>query len=204
MSSSHEDLEYIRRVAESGVAAPLLGGRYLTLWGLVITAGYSLHYAVLTGTIAAGPQAFGWIWGGVSALGIAGNITLGMLDRRSRPGSGSLGNQAQRAVWLAAACGLGAAFAGLIVRAVMRVDDAPNFDWSIPLVFATYAVAQLTVGKIANNSFLSAAGVAALITVVGVIILIGQPGAYLIAALGTIVAILIPGLVQIVREPRAD
>ncbi|MEM8546726.1 MAG: hypothetical protein AAGF46_01060 [Pseudomonadota bacterium] len=202
MSSSQEDLEYIRRVAESGVTAPLLGGRYLMLWGFVITAGYGLHYALLTGAIAASPQAFGWVWGGVSALGIAGNIALGILDRRVRPGAGSIGNQAQRAVWLAAACGLAAAFAGMIVRAVMGVDGVPNFDWSIPLVFATYAVAQLTVGRIASDSFLSAAGVAALITVVGAIVLIGQPGAYLIAALGTVVAVLLPGVVQVMREPR--
>ena len=49
---TRDDISFLRRVSEEGRYAPLLGGRYLFMWGTVITIAYTFQYLILSQTLA--------------------------------------------------------------------------------------------------------------------------------------------------------
>src|SRR4051795_8632287 len=109
-----EDIRYVRELAESGAHAPLLGGRFMAWWGLLLTSAYLLHHLALSGIVGDGETIFGWIWGGFGALGATGQYVLAR-TMPPKAGSGSAGNRASRAVWVAGACSILSMVAGSAV-----------------------------------------------------------------------------------------
>src|SRR5215217_3241401 len=96
--STHEDLRYVRQLAESGAHAPLLGGRFMALWGLLLAVAYTLQHCALQGWIGDGGGVFGLIWAGFGLLAGLGQFALGR-SMGAKAGSGSAGNRASRPVW---------------------------------------------------------------------------------------------------------
>src|SRR3954454_1733121 len=103
--ASERDIDYLRELAERGAPGPLLSGRFLVWWGLLVTLAYGAQHFVLHGTIHGGDNAIGMIWMSFSVVGVAGQFILAR-GARSRPGSGSAGNRASRVVWVTAACSI--------------------------------------------------------------------------------------------------
>lgn len=198
--STHEDLRYVRQLAESGAHAPLLGGRFMAWWGLLLTAAYIAHHLALTGAIGDGKSVFAIIWIGFSVLGIVGQLVLAR-SMPAKAGAGSAGNRATRTVWLAAAGAIGSMVAGCIAAAGAGAGPAA-FDWIVPVAFAVYACALIVTGALARSGVTLAAGVAAVIMVGLFTAMILLPDRYLIAAAGVAVTVLLPGLLLLRAEPR--
>ena len=59
---SVEDIAYVRHLAESGARAPLLGGRFMAWWGLLVAIAYAAHHFALRGDIGDGRTIFAIIW----------------------------------------------------------------------------------------------------------------------------------------------
>ena len=108
---SADDLAYIRHLSESGARAPLIGGRFMAWWGLLLVLAYSAQHFATMGQLGSGPGIFGIIWGSFGLLGVGGQLLLarGLADK---PGQGSAGNLAMRAVWVAGAFSIGAMVVG--------------------------------------------------------------------------------------------
>lgn len=198
--STHDDLRYVRQLAESGAHAPLLGGRFMAWWGLLLTAAYVAHHLALTGAIGDGRSIFAIIWIGFSVLGIAGQLVLAR-SMPAKAGAGSAGNRATRTVWLAAAGAIGSMVVGCIVAAGARPGPA-TFDWIVPVAFAVYACALIVTGALARSRPTVAAGVGAVIMVGLFTALIQSPDRYLVAAAGVALTVLLPGLALLRAEPR--
>ncbi|HYJ81254.1 MAG TPA: hypothetical protein VEW26_00200 [Allosphingosinicella sp.] len=198
--SAHEDLSYVRRLAESGAHAPLLGGRFMAWWGLLLATAYVAHHFALAGTIGDGSRIFAIIWIGFSTLGIAGQLVLAR-SMPAKAGAGSAGNRASRTIWVAAAAAIGSMVAGCAVASGMGAGPA-TFDWIVPVAFAVYACALIVTGSLARNQPTFAAGVGAVIMVGLFTALILSPDRYLIAAAGVALTVLLPGLVLLRAEPR--
>src|SRR3954465_11419192 len=107
--AAREDLRYVRQLAESGAHAPLLGGRFMAWWGLLLTIAYALQHFALQGRFGEGGAAFGLLWGGFCLPGGHGPVGLAR-SLAGKAGSGSAGNRASRPVWTAAACAIFAMF----------------------------------------------------------------------------------------------
>lgn len=198
--STHEDLRYVRQLAESGAHAPLLGGRFMAWWGILLTAAYIAHHLALTGTIGDGRSIFAIIWIGFSVLGIVGQLVLAR-SMPAKAGAGSAGNRATRTVWTAAASAIGSMFVGCAAAAGAGAGRA-TFDWIVPVAFAVYACALIVTGSLARNRPTIAAGVGAVIMVGLFTALILSPDRYLVAAAGVALTVLLPGLVLLRAEPR--
>jgi len=197
--STHEDLRYVRQLAESGAHAPLLGGRFMAWWGLLLTAAYIAQHLALTGVVGDGRSIFAIIWIGFSALGIIGQLVL-VRSMPAKAGAGSAGNRASRTIWMAAA----AAIASMVVGcAVASSKGGPAaFDWIVPVAFAVYACALIVTGTLAKKRPTFAAGVGAVIMVGLFTAMILSPDRYLVAAAGVALTVLLPGLVLLRAEPR--
>ena len=196
--STREDLRYVRQLAESGAHAPLLGGRFMAWWGLLLTAAYIAHHLALTGAIGDGKRVFAIIWIGFSVLGTIGQLVLAR-SMPAKAGAGSAGNRATRTVWLAAAGAIGS----MVVGCIAAAGAGPaTFDWIVPVAFAVYACALIVTGSLARSQVTLAAGVGAVIMVGLFTAIILQPDRYLAAAAGVALTVLLPGLLLLRAEPR--
>lgn len=198
--STHEDLRYVRRLAESGAHAPLLGGRFMAWWGVLLTSAYIAHHLALAGTIGDGGMAFPLIWGSFGILGLAGQLLLA----RSMPGkagAGSAGNRASRVAWCSAALAIASMVGGATVAATSGAGPA-TFDWIVPVAFAVYACALLVTGALAKSRVAMIAGAGAIAMVGLYAALIHSPDRYLLAAAGIFLTVLVPGLLLLKAEPR--
>ena len=76
VSTLESDLEYIRELAEAGQTAPLLGGRFLSWWGGMMTLAYSGHFLIASGYTGLGPEAIGGLWLAFGIIGLGGFFFL--------------------------------------------------------------------------------------------------------------------------------
>ena len=197
-----DDLDYVRRLAESGAHAPLLGGRFMLWWGLCLTIAYVAHHLALTGAIGDGRSIFAFIWIGFSVAGVAGQLLLGR-TMPAKAGSGSAGNRASHPVWLAGACAIGSMVVGTVIAAQRGAGPAA-FDWIVPVAFAVYACALIVTGTLARDSITRLAGYGAAIMVGLFTALILSPDRYLLAAGGVFLTVFLPGLLLLRAEPRGE
>lgn len=198
--STADDIDYVRRLAESGAHAPLLGGRFQAWWGLLIVIAYTAHHFALAGRIGDGESVFGIIWFG---FGIVGGLGHYLLSRSmgARAGAGSAGNRASRIVWFAAVLAITSMVVGTVIAA-SRGAGPTTFDWIVPVAFATYSAALLVTGKLALERVTIIAGYASAVMVGLFTAFILSPDRYLLAAAGVALTVLLPGLLLLRAEPR--
>ena len=200
--SMAEDLDYLRALAESGEHAPLLGGRFYVLWGVLIAFAYTAHYAIMTGLIGT----LNWLpflWISIVAIGLIGQfLLLQRFTKHAVPGGGSAGNQTSIYVWQFAGIAMFALFAGLILRIAIGFGEPSEMDWSIPVVFALYSVAMGASGGMAKNKILMRAAWLSAAVFAGAMLLVGRAELYLLAAAGIAATALLPGLLLMRAEPK--
>ncbi|MEA3065725.1 MAG: hypothetical protein QOJ27_2177 [Sphingomonadales bacterium] len=198
--AAREDLRYVRQLAESGAHAPLLGGRFMAWWGLLLTIAYTLQHFALQGRFGEGGAAFGLIWGGFSLLGGLGQFALAR-SIAGKAGSGSAGNRASRPVWTAAAGAILAMFIGLAIASRGRMGPT-TFDGIVPVAFTAYSCALVVTGALARSAVTKAAGAGAAAMVGLFTAMILSPDRYLLAAAGVFATVLLPGLLLLRAERR--
>lgn len=198
-----DDLAYVRRLAESGAHAPLIGGRFMAWWGFILTIAYVAHYFALKGMIGDGSGSiFGVIWIGFSVAGVGGQILLAR-GMPPKAGEGSAGNRASRSAWTAAACAIGSMVVGCVIAARTGAGPA-TFDWIVPVAFSVYACALIVTGALSGDRIVVTAGGGAVAMVGLFTALILHPDRYLLAAGGVAATVLLPGLLLLAREPKTQ
>jgi len=144
------------------------------------------------------------IWFG---FGIVGGIGQAVLARgiNDKPGAGSAGNLAVRAVWTAAAWSIVAMVVGssLISNGNTNMAAGPHpWDFIVPVAFAVYACAQWVGGALVGNRMLKVAAAGAIIMVGLFTALSRWPDRYLLVAAGVALTVMIPGLLLVRAEPK--
>ena len=200
--SSSDDLAYVRHLAESGAQAPLIGGRFMAWWGLLVTIAWTAQHLAVNGRIGDGDTIFGIIWGSYGVIGMLGQVLLAR-GMPAKAGAGSAGNRASRSVWAAGAFAIGAMVIGVILLASGGAGYKV-FDWIVPVAFAVYACALIVTGSLAGEKIVLAAGYGAVVMVGLFTAFILHPDRYLIAAAGGAVTVLLPGVLLMLREPKAQ
>jgi hypothetical protein len=199
--ASHEDLAYVRRLAESGARAPLIGGRFMAWWGLLVTIAWTAQHLAVNGLIGDGGKIFGIIWFSYGIVGTLGQILLSR-SMPAKAGEGSAGNRASRSVWAGGAFAIGSMVVGVALLA-QSGNSYQLFDWIVPVAFAVYACALIVTGSLAGERIATVAGYGAVAMVGLYTAFILHPDRYLIAAAGAAATVLLPGVLLMLREPRA-
>ncbi|MEA3046806.1 MAG: hypothetical protein QOJ53_1138, partial [Sphingomonadales bacterium] len=158
------------------------------------------HFAI-NGLIGDGDTIFGIIWGSYGIVGMLGQILLAR-SMPAKAGQGSAGNRASRSVWAAGAFAIGAMVVGVILLASGGAGYKV-FDWIVPVAFAVYACALIVTGALAAERIVVAAGYGAIVMVGLFTAFIFHPERYLFAAAGAAVTVLLPGVLLVLREPKA-
>jgi hypothetical protein len=194
------DLAYVRDLAEAGQNAPLLGGRFLVMWGGLVSLAYAGHFLVATGAFGLAPSALWMIWVAMGLVGGIGQFVLGSA-MRDKPGGASTGNRVQSVLWSTAGIFLFVYFVGLMARVFFTGEGVEGFYWSVPMVLGLYGIGQFVTGAMTGSSALKFAGIAAFAGVLAATFLTGTEYIWLVGAASAFTAVFIPGLLMMRAEP---
>jgi hypothetical protein len=201
---SADDIAFIRHLSESGARAPIIGGRFMAWWGLLLVIAYTAQHFAVNGKLGTNSLVFGIIWGGFGLVGAVGQIFLSR-SVADKPGQGSAGNLALHTVWAAGTWSIGAMVVGSAFISDSRVSlTTPQpWDYIVPVAFTAYACSLGVTGSLAGNKVLKTAAAGAVITVGLFTALIHQPDRYLVVVAAVALTVLLPGLLLVRAEPKA-
>lgn len=196
------DLAYARTLAEEGRHAPLLGGAYLLFWGVVNAAAFATQYAIITGLLPqANGMAFAVLWVSYGLIAVIGMALLRMRTR-DKPGLTAIGTRAERALWTGAAIAVLAVVIGSIARMLATGDtNAPNAI--LGAAFALYGAALFGTASLSEQTWLRGFGWLAVGVALNCCMFANQSWVYVIAAIGSLLALGVPGIILLRREPSA-
>jgi hypothetical protein len=197
---TRDDLSFLRRISEEGRHAPLLGGRYLLFWGTAITIAYLGQYGILSGRLGLPEFAIPLLW--LAVFAVAG-IAMHLFGRQMRykPGTGAVGNRAERWVWYGVGLGIFAFASGVFLAVGFAGQAVIAFDFIAGVALAGYGAAFLVVAKLAAQRWLEWPAVGAFAGAALVPFLAGDPRLYLVAAVIVFLVAAVPGLILLRAEP---
>ncbi|HVY87105.1 MAG TPA: hypothetical protein VG943_18370 [Caulobacterales bacterium] len=195
-----DDLAYVRTLADEGRHAPLIGGGFLVLFGVLLAFSYFAQWALLTEAFGRAPAyAFAALWIIYGIIATFGSIAIG---RRvvKLPGASSIVNRVDRTVWRGASLGIGVVVIGTILR-TPQDPLAPNAIMAA--AFTLFGVALGATAVIAGKTWLRWVSLLSFVVSVVLWLFLNEPWAYLLAAIASVVVLLGPGVVLMRQEPRA-
>jgi hypothetical protein len=194
-----EDLAYVRRLAEEGRHAPLIGGGFLVFFGVLLAVAYTLQWALLVELFGrTDGRFFGFLWIGYGVCAVFGALFL-RPKAGTVPGAASIVNRVDRAVWQGVAMAIWAVVIGCIGRMAMNGDfQAPNAIMAA--AFALFGVALGVSATIAQQTWLRPFAWLAFAASIALWLFINEPWAYLLAAFACVVVLIVPGAVMIRRQ----
>ncbi len=108
------DIAWMRRLAEEGAQAPMQGASILFGAGLIYGLGSLAHWAIVSGTVALGEEAIGYVWLAATAAFL---VLLGAVLTRLKRAGGvqTAANRAAGTAWAAVGWGIFALSMSLLV-----------------------------------------------------------------------------------------
>lgn len=197
-----DDLAHARALAEEGRHAPLVGGAYLVLFGVLLVACYGLHWAAITGAIPQLGAFIGAIWMG---FGISATAGVALINRHvsKLPGTTAISNRVDQAVWRGVAAAILVVVAGTVLRMIYTGDStAPNAI--VAAGFGLYGVALYATATMGDQLWLRSFATLAWIVSGLLWLFFSEAWLYLVAAGGCVVVLIAPGVIMMRREPRTS
>lgn len=192
-----QDVAYARTLAEEGRQTPLVGGAYLVLFGVLLAVCYTAQYFALMG--AMDTNQIGWIWMGFGAGALIGSLAL-RGRTKSMPGASSAANRADRSVWNGVALAIGFVIAGTLARTIFFGDvEAANAIMAAG--FGLYGVALYCTSGVSGRMWLRAFAWLSFSISGTLWCFMHVPWAYLVAAAGSVLVLLVPGVIMMRGEP---
>lgn len=201
-TTAENDLAYLKSLAEAGVQAPLIGGRYLLLWGGLSVIATLVHGSIIAGFLPVPAAMIGFVW---LVYGVVGGAVSSFLGRglASKPGATSTANRVSRAAWMAVAFGI----VGYVLALALWTSlfDAPVilFDSILTIAFFGYGFAFSVTAALSGLKWLYLpallSGLAAIVSP----LLFGTALLYFASAGAIFLSAVIPGLIMVMREPKA-
>jgi hypothetical protein len=196
-----DDLAHARALAEEGRNAPLVGGAYLILFGVLLAACYVFQWAVLARVLPYGANTIGFVWMGFGAAAIIG---VALIGRRIQnlPGAAAIANRVDRAVWHGVAAAIIVTVAGAVARAIVADDfGAPNAI--VAAGFGLYGVALYATAAVGGHLWLRNFAIQAWVLSGLMWFYVNETWLYLLAAGGCIAVLIAPGIIMLRRQPAA-
>jgi hypothetical protein len=192
-----QDLSYARTLAEEGRRAPLIGGSYLVLFGVLLTIAYGAHGAMLLGQVE--QQWAGAIW---MAFGVCAGLGVFILRGRTKnmPGGSSISNRADRTVWQAVSLAILFVVVGALARGIAYQDYIGTYG-IMAAGFGLYGVALYSTATLSGHMWLRIFAWLSWSLSATMWVFLGEPWAYVMGAVGAFLVLLVPGVIMMRAEP---
>lgn len=195
-----QDINYARALAEEGRQAPLIGGGYFVMFGVLLAICYVVQWGVLAGLLPFQPNFIGVVWAGFGLAALIGGALLSARIRKL-PGGAAIPNRVDRHVWQGVMAAILVVVAGTVTRAALVGDfSAPNAI--VASGFGFYGVALYATATAGGHAWLRNFAIQAWILSGMIWFFLDKSWIYLLAAGGCIAVLAVPGLVMMRREPK--
>lgn len=192
-----DDITYMRRLAEQGRSAPILGGVFLAAAGVVFGIACIVQWAMVMRGVES-VASIVELWGGAMLL-FALVWVLFFLQMRSK-GAAAIGitNRAFHAAWLGSGIGITVTSIGVAVAASVAQSPVVMVSYP-PMVFGFYGTAWLVSGVLAQRRWMYGAALASYVFAVVLGVLVTQATMLLAMGVALFVTLTIPGIL-LMRE----
>ncbi len=195
------DLDYIKSLAEAGANTPLLGGRIGLMWSCLLIPTLFIHGLILMQFIKIPFNYIGFIWMTFGILGGILTFTLGKsLDKK--PGAFSSINRTEQATWTATTISMFGFAISITISVVIMQKPYWLYDIILAFAFGTYVINYYVLANLGGQKRLYLPAILAFILMVIIVINLGNPIIYIIAAIGVIFTAVIPSLISLKYEPK--
>lgn len=194
------DLEYVRAMAEEGRNAPFIGGRIGIWWGVLLCITLFFHWLVLTGKTGLSEVLIGLAWMCFGIVGTIGSIVLGR-TLRSKPGGTSANNRVAAAIWQGSAFFLLTFGFAAGISAGLGFIDHSIMNIMMPVAFGVYGLSTFVTSKVSGEKWLILPSLLGFAVMTASLFILTSPHLCLLSIVGVIGTIIIPGFIQLRREP---
>ena len=199
VQSVHDDIAYMKALAQEGRQAPLLGGSILITAGLVFGLASIIHYAIDSGLIALPPVSYAFLWGAAGLIFFA--VLMTQIRRTDRkPGAQSAANRAAGAGWMGVGLGVFVMALSMNVISWKAQSDIPFMIFP-SLIFALYGAGWAVSATMSDQKWQWKLAIACWIAAPLIAFLIGSPLMWLAYAAGLFAFALLPGVLLVRQEP---
>ncbi len=199
VQSVHDDIAYMKALAQEGRQAPLVGGRILVTAGLVFGAAAIIHYGINSGLIDLPSVAYLVLWGAAMLI-FFGALIVETRRCEGKPGARSAGNRAASAGWMGA--GLGIFVMSLAMGVIGWKTQSSAVAAVFPsLIFALYGSGWAVSATMSGQKWQWYLAIGCWIATPLIAFLIGSPLLWLGYAAGLFLFALVPGLILMRQEP---
>lgn len=204
LPSIHDDISYLRKLAETGRKGPILGGIFLAGSGIVFGA-----TALIQGAAELdGMPLQGWnllyLWLAAFVVFALFWLFIVLRLRRRSAVTNNASTMMFSTIW--SACGAGVTVAFLSTIVVATVTKTPVVLTAyVPVIFAFYGTAWFASAALALRAWMAAAGVASYLFAFALALLTLNPLQTIAMGGGLIVLLTLPGLKLVADEaaPKA-
>ncbi|MNE07257.1 hypothetical protein D3C77_206650 [compost metagenome] len=199
VQSVHDDIAYMKALAQEGRRTPMLGGRILAAAGLVFGLTALVHYGAAAGLVMIGGWGFAVLWAAAMAVFFAALMVFIQKDK-SKPGAHSLVNRAGGAGWM----GVGlATFVLFLSMAVIAWTTGRGEVFLIfpSLIFALYGSGWAVSATMSGQRWQWRLAIGSWIAAPLIAFLTGSALMWLGYAAGLFLFALVPGLILARQEP---
>lgn len=199
VQSVHDDIAYMKALAQEGRQAPLLGGSILIAAGLIFGLASIVAYGIDSGILNVPPVVHAYLWGGA---GLIFFVVLMLQIRRtgSRPGANSVVNRAGGAGWM----GVGlATFVMALAMTVVSWKTGSDIAYMIfpSLIFALYGSGWAVSATMSDQKWQWKLAIGCWIAAPLIAFLTGSPLMWLGYAAGLVLFAFVPGVLLVRQEP---
>lgn len=201
-SNLHEDISFLRKLAESGRRGQILGGVFLAgagiVFGLASFASWALREHLLPGDGLSEYR----LWMIAGAVFAAFWLLMFLRFRATNPSVGSATSATFGVVWGACGAGVMVAFGTTLVVAD-RLAAPVILTGFVPVIFVFYGCAWLICGFTAKRSWMYTAGMGSFLFAFIIAILTASSLQAAAMGLGLLLLLTVPGIRLMLDEARA-
>ncbi|HEY0052442.1 MAG TPA: hypothetical protein VGB49_03420 [Caulobacteraceae bacterium] len=195
----HEDIAYMKAMAQDGARGPLLGGAILVAAGIIFAAASVFHWAIDAGVVNLPPAAFSVLW--IVAVAIF-MVALFVLKSRlgGKPGAYSPTNRAASTAWMGV--GLSSFVLGISIAVICwrTQTEAPVYLFP-SVILALYGAGWAVSASMSGSKPLWWVAIAGWALAPVLAWLTGSPVQWLAYAVALLLLATAPGLVLMRQEP---
>ncbi|MDI7773820.1 hypothetical protein [Asticcacaulis sp. EMRT-3] len=191
----HDDIAFMRQMAERGQRGPIMGGAFLTGAGLIFGAACFVQWAMQTGHLPepTGARIAG-LWGGATALWLVVWLILFFNLRKNCKAIPGNGQTAFGSAW--AACGLGTIVMLIAVFITSNRLGNPELLSLMPMIaFAFYGAAWLVSGALARRGWMVLVSLCAFALAL-ILAAMSDASLLIVMGAGLFATIFLPGLIM--------
>lgn len=187
------DLDYASAIAKDGANTPLLGGPIGLMWGGLLCVTFLGQWLILTQRLSLPESYIGFLWLGFALIGGTGSTILGR-KIEAKAGASSVANRVESYVWMMFAAMMGSLFVGVMLNILLAGGNPKLFDFILIAGFAGQGFAYGVTAKMTGLKWLHLAAFAGFTASAICFVALGQAHLYLIAAIATVVTVILPSL----------